>query len=252
MLLDPNENPFTLLTTQISKRKVGNDQYLYQDDEIVPESSTLASGSSSINAGSTGTWTVASGHAERFAPWDIVKNMATGSWGQVTAINTSADALTVDAHVAILAGSSSDLIQRLGNSMEEGGGIPLAKSTAHTERTNFIQGISDPVRFTSMAKSADDYFGGMGKDYIRQHKKALIQHARHIEWSFLFNPAAVQATPDTGIVSPADEGNTLGQTVLTAEPGMHHINCLLQSVLHLILQNGGIVSVEVHVLDLFI
>lgn len=206
LLLDPNENPFTLLTTQVPKRKVGDDTYLWHDDEIVPEFSQLSAGSSAIAAAATGTWSVDDG--TRFAPWDIVKNMNTGSWGQVVAVSTND--LTIDAHVAIVAGNADDVIQRLGNSMEEGGGVPNAKSTLHTERTNYIQRFSDPVRYTKPAMKADDYFGGNGADYMRAHKKALIQHARNIEWGFLFNGAPTQAAPATAITSPTDLGNNLG------------------------------------------
>ena len=206
-LLDPNQNPFTLMTTQVPKRKVGDDTYLWHDDEIVPEQSTLTAASAAIAAAATGTWNVVAG--TRFAPWDIVKNMATGSWGQVTAVSTNA--LTVDAHVAILASTSTDdVIQKIGNSMEEGGGIPTAFSTLHTERSNNIQHFYSPVRFTEMAKNADDYFGDFGADYIRTHAKVLKQHARWIEWAFLFNGAPGAHLPDTGITTPADLANNLG------------------------------------------
>jgi len=213
-LLNPNENPFTLVTTKLGKRGVADDTYKWHDDEIVPEHSTLASASSAISAASTGTWTVASGHAERFSPWDIVKNMNTGSWGQVGAINVSSDALTIDAHVAIVAGATGDVIQRLGNSMEEGGGLPVYKSTAHTERTNYIQRITSPIRYTRPAMKAADYFGGMGADYKREVAKAMKQHARHIEWAFLFNGAPGLHLPYTSITLPADDGaRYLGMTM---------------------------------------
>jgi len=212
-LLNPNENPFTLITTIIPKREVGDDKYLLHDDELVPEHSTLASASSAIGATATGDWTVQTGHAERFSPWDIVKNMNTGSWGQVTARAVDTDILTVDGHVAILAGATGDVIQNMGNAMEEGAGMPQYKSTAHTERTNYIQRFTHPVIFTKPAKLAADYFGGFGADYIREVAKAMKQQARRIEWAFLFNPAAGQYVADTAIVVPIDAtGRYLGIT----------------------------------------
>ena len=203
LLLDPNENPFTLLTTQVPKVKIADDTHKWQDDEIVPEHSQLSGASSAIAAAATGTWNVDQG--EIFAAWDTVKNMNTGSWGQVVSVST--DALTVDAHVAISAGSTDDVILRLGNSIEEGGGLVTSKSTARTERTNYIQRISDPIRFTRMAKNADDYTEGMGGDYKLQHRKGLLQHARHIEYAFLFNGAPTLALPAGAITPPADTGS---------------------------------------------
>jgi len=202
-LLNPNENPFTLMTTQVPKDKVGDDTYKWHDDEIVPEHSTLLSSAAAAAADASATWIVQSGAGAYFAQWDIVKNMANGSWGMVTGV--SSDTLTVEAHVAILAASAGDVIQRLGNAMGEVQSIPKYRSTAHTERTNYIQRHSHPIRYSRMAMKAADYFGGFGADYIRETKKALKENARNIEWAFLLNPGPAQYTPETTITNPADE-----------------------------------------------
>ena len=215
-LLNPNVTPFFTLSMsgKVPRREVGGLTYLNEDYVIVPEFDTLVSNSDAISAGASnsGTWTV--NDASIFEPWATVRNFNTGDVGMVEAVNTSTDALTISAIAgAIGAGTSGDVIGRLSNAMDEGGGIPLNRAVIPTRYTNYTQKSMRPIRITEEARNSADYHGNPGEFYRRTHKSELLAFVRDIEWSMLFNPGPFLAAPATGIVLPADQTTSVGITM---------------------------------------
>lgn len=213
-LLNPNVAPFMLLMEQADKREVGDMTYYAEDDAIVPEWSRLNGATSAITAGASnvGSWIV--DDSAMFAPWDILKNMNTGSVGMVVTSDPSSDTLSMSAIAgAVLAGNDNDVIRRLGNAMDEGAGVPASRSVIPSRYTNYTQLTMRPIRFSREAMNAADYHGNAGAHYMRTHKKELLGMARDMEWAALFNPGPYLAAPKTTIVMPADQTTNVGITM---------------------------------------
>lgn len=213
-LLNPNVTPFYTLATRVPEREVGGLTYYNEDYVIVPEFDTLvaAGAAASDGAANTASWTV--NDATIFENWSLVKNMNNGEVAMVGAVNTSTDVLTVSAIAgALTVGTVGDVILRLSNAMDEGGGIPANRSVIPTRYTNYTQKSMRPIRITEEAKNAADYHGGYGAHYARLHRSELLSFARDIEMSMLFNPAPQLEAPYTSIVLPADETTNVGITM---------------------------------------
>lgn len=213
-LLNPNVSPFYTLTTRIPKREVGGMTYYNEDYVIVPEFDTLVTpgAAASDGAANTASWVV--NDSTIFENWSLVKNMNNGEVAQVGANNTSTDTLTVSAIAgALTVGSVGDVILRLGNAMDEGGGIPANRSVVPSRYTNYTQKTMRPIRITEEAKNSADYHGGFGAHYARLHRSELLSLARDIEMGMLFNPAPQLEAPYTSLVLPADETTNVGITM---------------------------------------
>lgn len=206
-LLDPNENPFSLITRLAKKRVVGALSFKTQDDVLVPEWGTLQAGSSVTS------WILATGEGSYMAPWDILLDVNTGTMCQVTSIST--DTLTVvdniDGGGASTAQAAGDIIIKLGNAMEERAGVPTARSTQETTITNYIQRVSTPMKTSYPAKNAAYHYSG--SDYMYQNRKAMIEHTRDLDRIFLLNGVGNDFTVAAAITSPADNAVTNGTAV---------------------------------------
>ncbi|MGB4782589.1 SU10 major capsid protein [Candidatus Methylomirabilis sp.] len=206
-LLDPNENPFSLITRLAKKRVVGALSFKTQDDVIYPEWYTLQAGSGVTS------WIITTDNGTYVKPWDILYDVNTGTMCQVTSIST--DTLTVvdniDGGGASTAQAAGDIILRLGNAMEEGVGVPTARSTQETTITNYIQRVSTPMSTTYPAKNSAYHY--TGSDFMYQNKKAMIQHTRMLDSIFLMNGVGNDFTVAAAITLPADGAVTNGTAV---------------------------------------
>lgn len=190
-LLTANKYPWTLFTRSAKKKKAVGDNtfYIYQD-LLVKAHTTLAS----TAAVSATTWNLAAGTGPYVAGWDILWNRTRNVFVHVQSVTT--DAATVVANFdsgTDTQGEAGDEILILGNATQEGGGVPQARSTQETKRTNYPQDIMTPFEFTDQAQNSDSHFNQ--KDEAYQLVKDAIHHQRKIERVIKFNGLPTLKTP---------------------------------------------------------
>lgn len=184
-LLDPNENPFTLMTMKFGRGTAGSIEHKWLYDELVPETDTVDTTSTCVTAGTT----LRVDNVDRFMVGDIVMRNATRETFLVTArAQGDGNGLTIvrdygstsGAYTA-LAGSfeDEDVITIIGNAFEEGHDFPDVRSTTLTELVNYCQDQRTPFSLTEVAAAASTYGEN---DWTWQEKKAAITHQRKLEY----------------------------------------------------------------------
>lgn len=187
-------------------RQIGDYTFKVHADELVKVVSTLAADTAS---GAT-SWTVASGHGECFAPWDIVWNRTRNLYAQV--VSVSNDTLTVLDNIdsgTASAGTTGDELWNLGPRMEEGTGVNNMKSTEPNEETNYIMKLLTPIIFTEDAMEADNFYP---TDFNRQWAKGAKEHMRKVDLAVALGGKARLAVSTTQ-TAPTAKGNYFGQSV---------------------------------------
>lgn len=195
-LLDPNENPFTLITRQMGKMTSKVIKHSWFADELFPEVATVSSTTSVTTTGTTVT--VISGDGVRVAVMDII--VVHDSFEQMLVTAISGDDLTVirdygqnetgnegwTALATTIATGDSLII--IGNAMTEGSTAPALKATLEVMRNNFCQGFRKPFDITEELLNSALY-GEQQLPY--QTRKAAIEILRQIEYTNIYgNPYA--------------------------------------------------------------
>ena len=182
-LLDPNENPFTLMTMKYKKKTSGNIKHSWLYDELVPESDTSDTAATAcVTAGTT----LYVDNYTYFSAGDIVRIVATNETVLVTA-STSTGALTIVRDYGATSGAYTALaatvadgggLQIIGNAFESGHALPVEKSTKEVQLDNYCQDQRTPFGITEVAAAA----AVRGEDdWPFQMRKSAITHQRKIE-----------------------------------------------------------------------
>lgn len=202
-LLTINKAPWTAITRTTKKKKaVGDNTYYIYQDLLVKAHTTLAS----AVAVSATTWNLAAGTGDYTTGWDILWNRTRNVFVHVQSVST--DAVTVVANFdsgTDTAGVAGDEVVILGNATQEGGGVPQARSTQETKRTNYPQDVMTAFEFTDQALNSDSYFNQSDESY--QLIKFAIEHQRKLERIIKFNGLPTLKTPSGTYANPVRDGS---------------------------------------------
>ena len=182
-LLNPNENPLTLIAMRMGKGTSGNIKHQWVDDETQPVHAQLEG--TALTAAVT--FDVTSGEGARFAVGDIVRTInAANEIMLITAVST--DELAVDrdygqggspgytARAADIADNT--YIEIIGNAFEQGHPLPVVKNTQEVIRFNFCQDMRTPAGITEVAAAARVHGE---QDWPYQLRKKGIEHMNYWE-----------------------------------------------------------------------
>ena len=206
-LLDPNENPLTLMMTRLPRGTSGSLTHRWLFDQLVPETDQ-------INF-STGYSNSATGfvvdNASRFALGDVVRinrlneNVLVTSVGStfigvVRDFGQSTESWTAAAGSVV----DNDWLTILNNAFMAGFALPTVRSTQEVEQVNYLQEIRTPFAVTEKAADAVVF----GEDqWPYEMRKAGITHQRKQEYQHIWGKpyrgtrglaSTTNLTPETG------------------------------------------------------
>ena len=205
-LLDPNENPFTLMTMKYKKKTSGNIKHSWFSDELVPETDTVDTTTACVTAGTT----LYVDNVDRWAVGDVGMRNSTREVFLVSTANQTTGALTIvrdygatsGAYTAV-AGTFTDeeTLTIIGNAFEAGYQLPTKKSRAEVKIDNYCQDQRTPLGITEVAAAA----AVRGEaDWPYQMRKAAITHQRKIEYQNIWG----RPMPGDKGLSSSGTGNT--------------------------------------------
>ena len=207
-LLDPNENPFTLMSLKFKRKTSGNVKHSWLYDEYVPESDTVN------GAATTAETALTVDNVTYTATGDILRLNASNETVLVTAISSSTLTVTRDygatsgAYTARAATvDDGAYFTIIGNAFEAGHQLPTAKSTKEIQLDNWCQTQRTPFAITEIADAA----AVRGEDdWPFQARKSGITHQRKLEYQHIWGSPmpgdAGLSSSGTGNDAPAAAG----------------------------------------------
>jgi len=182
-LLDPNENPFTLMTMKFGRGTSGNIKHSWLSDVLQPETDSISS------AATTGQTEITVAHQARFAVGDVLRHETGNEVMLVTSSGTTdaAGVITVVRDYAATSTSytaradtlgASTYLQIIGNAFEQGHALPTIKATKEVQTDNYCQDLRTPCGMSEIAAAAA-VRGEM--DWPFQQRKKGIEHMRKEE-----------------------------------------------------------------------
>lgn len=187
-LLEPNENPFTLMTMKFGRKTSGNIKHSWLFDELVAETDTADTTSASVTAATF----VQVNNIDRWGIGDIGFVEKSHETFLVTAVSTGNDQLTIIRDYGATSGAytalaqsfdDDDVIKLIGNAFEQGHILPTQKSTTEVQLDNWLQTQRTPFGVSEVAAGA----AVRGEaDWPFQMRKANKTHLRKIEWQNIF------------------------------------------------------------------
>jgi hypothetical protein len=208
-LLDPNENPFTLMTMQMGKDTSATIDTHWFEDELVPEFDTVNYGAG-YDASSTD---IIVDNGDRWAVGDLGRHDLNNEVFLVTAI--SSNTLTVDRDYGQAEGwtaqagaiADGDYLTILTNAFEQGHPLPAMRSTLEVEYKNYCQDVRTPLGISEVAEAA----AHRGEqDWPFQRRKAGITHQRKLEymniWGMPYVGDRAYYVSGTGNTAPSAAG----------------------------------------------
>lgn len=182
-LLDPNENPFTLMLTQFATVAATQPKHSWLEDVLQPEYDQIGAGTATSSVATT----VYVLNPTYFAVGDIIQNCRTYEIMLVTAMSSVTSLLTITRNYPGVASGhtgynaafvASDWVRIVGNVNEEGATSPTAKSTKETQLDNYTQILRTPFDLTET--ELNSLMEGE-QDLPYQVRKKGIEHARQKE-----------------------------------------------------------------------
>ncbi len=234
-LLEPNANPFTLISRKVGKKTSHSIKHSWYADELNPEIVTV----STVSTTGDTTIVLETGDGVNVAERDIL--FVHDSIESILVDSISTDTITVrrdwgqnesgnegwSAYATTIAKGDTLIIG--GNAMAEGSTAPSLRATLEVLRNNFCQGMRGPFDITEETLNSLLY-GEQQLPY--QTRKNGIEFGRKMEWINLFGKpyigdrlsevaSAANAVPATagGIIhyirENAPAANKVSQTELT-------------------------------------
>lgn len=185
-LLDPNENPMTLLTRKVGKRVAKQPKFSWLEDVLQPETDQLDMAGNALITDTE--LTVDDG--TKFAAgqlWQVFD-----SYEIMHVVSVAGNVITVDRNYPGVASghtgyqtalTNNDWFIKIGNANAEGSGAPTALSTVEEQVDNYTQIFKTPFRLTET--ELNSLMEGE-QDLPYQTRKKGIEHAREIEYSFFW------------------------------------------------------------------
>lgn len=180
-LLNPNENPLTLLAMRFGKGNSGNVKHQWIDDETQPTFDKVA------GAVATAATTFDVDNGGRFAIGDLVRDMG-GNYEVMLVTAISTDELTVDRDYGEAGTPGYNArarqipdngdIEIISNAFEQGHPLPVIKNTQEIVRVNFTQDKRTPAGITEIAAAAAVHGE---QDWPYQMRKKGIEHMNQLE-----------------------------------------------------------------------
>ena len=188
-LLDPNENPFTLMTMKYGRKTSGNIKHSWFEDALVAETDTADTVTDSTET------VFAVDNIDRWALGDIALVNASKEVLLVTAISNAtsgAATITVIHNYGATSGAytpvsaaidDAEVLTIIGNAFEQGHDLPTMKSTTEVQMDNYCQDQRTPFGLSEIAAAA----AVRGEaDWPFQMRKSGISHMRKIEYQNLW------------------------------------------------------------------
>jgi hypothetical protein len=179
-LLDPNENPFTLLSIKVGRGTSGNIKHSWLEDQLVPETDAVDTG------GDSEATTIGMTNGGKFKAGDVVIHEDTKEQMLVTSVSTNTITVTRDygqaseSYTALAdTVSDGDYLRIIGNAFMQGHNLPTERSTKEVERYNYCQEQRTPIGISWVAAAAAVHGA---PDWPHQLRKAGISHQRKIEY----------------------------------------------------------------------
>jgi hypothetical protein len=209
-LLDPTENPFTLLTRMASKKRTVSYTYSHFEDRRKARFDTI----SGIN--NTTTQSIAVANGAYYQQWDLWQVTRTGEIMRIDGV--SGNTLTVTRNIAPsgvgtgVATVASDEFMLIGTAQPENDTSKPARSDVPTKITNYTQILRTPFELSDRLRAS--MFQLSPSEWNRQQKMKGIEHAIDIESAFLFGkksdttPGAAHDTTTAGILASITTNQT--------------------------------------------
>lgn len=186
-LLDPNENPFVLLSKKVGTRTAKQPKVSHYEDVLQPETDQINfnTGYTSVKTAITvdnGSYFAVDDLVQVFDSYEIMRVSGAAvanvveferNWPGVSSGETGFPTALVD----------DDWLTILGNVNEEGATAPVAKSTQETQIDNYTQIIRSPFELTET--ELNSLMEGE-QDLPYQTRKKGIEHARQMEYFFFW------------------------------------------------------------------
>ncbi len=194
LLLEPESAPLTVITKKIRKKRTGNPQFKWQEDELDPRFDRINNGAGYLT---TDTALVVD-NAAYFEPLTNVFVPRTGEQMRVDAVNTTTNTLTVTRGIGSTAAALADNDQLLiANTAQPEGDVPLTPRTRNpTTKSNYTQ-IFRKTWAASRTSMNSDYESD--DDWAYQAGKMGIEHAKNIEFAFMVGKPS-ENTGTTGVL----------------------------------------------------
>jgi hypothetical protein len=191
--LEPNNNPFLVLTQRMKKVAATNPKFQWQEDLSMP---WLAALSASATSGATSLGV----SADIFRVGDVVRITSTGEAVLVTA--TAAGVLTVTRGLGSGTGSAAGAVAPasaasaaelfiISNANAEGATLREFKYPQLSTVYNYTEIVRTPVEVTGTEKATIHYGGD---EHMRLRAKFGIEHARNLERMFWFGARDIKNT----------------------------------------------------------
>ena len=188
-LLDPNENPLTLLTSMVGTVEAKQPKHSHLEDILQPEVDTITT---TLSGGAADTAVVVD-NISYYSVGDIWQVHDSYELIKITDVNTATNTITVarnypgvaSGHTGYPSGNltDGDYLIRIGNVNEEGSLSPVPKTTVETQVDNYTQIFKTPFELTET--ELQSLMEGEA-DLPYQTRKKGIEHARAIEYASIW------------------------------------------------------------------
>lgn len=187
-LLNPNENPFTLMSMKLGKISIGSTKRSWLTDVIRPEVDQVNNG----GGYTAGALEIIVDNISYFAVGDVWRVFDSGESLLVTTVTTGTSTITVTRAYGGASGTDpgaatalldDDYLQFIGNSLKEGDTSPAALHTLEVQYDNYTQ-IQRTVLHLTNTQVQALLFGEQNLPY--EVKKKSKEHMRKLEWMNLY------------------------------------------------------------------
>ena len=197
-LLNPNANPFVLLSKKVGKVTATQPKHSWLEDELRPDKDQInyTTAYSSVASALTvdhGSYFAAGDLVQVFDHYEILKVLEVSSNILYVTRNWPGVASTATGYNAALA--DNDWLIRLGNVNEEGATAPSSVTTTETQVDNYTQIFRTPFELTETELNSLMHGDA---DLPYQTRKKGIEHARDIEKTFFWG---IPSSANTGASS---------------------------------------------------
>jgi hypothetical protein len=222
-LLDPSENPFTLLTRRAAKRRTVATTYSHFED------ARKARFDATTGTATTTIQTIPVANGAYFAQWDLVQNTRTGEVFRVDGV--AGNNLTVTRNIAPsgvgtgTAMNNADELMIMGTSQPENDTSKPARADIPAKVSNNTEIFRTPWEASDTLRASG--FQVQPSEWARQAKMKGIEHAIDIESAFIFGkrstttPGSTAARTTAGILAhittnQTDAGGDLSEAEFNA------------------------------------
>jgi hypothetical protein len=225
-LLEPSAAPLTQFSRRAEKRKTVATKFGWLEDQ---SKARFSATSGAVASTTTTQIPVTTGQGVYFQQWDQVLNTRTGEQMRVDAI--AGDTLTVTRGIGPsgvgtgVAMNSGDELLIIGSAQSENDTSKPARSDVPTKATNNTQIFRTPFEASESLRASG--FQVSPAEWPRQARMKGIEHAKDIEYSFLFGkrsattPGATENRTTGGVLSfittnQTDAGGDLSEAEFNA------------------------------------